>query len=109
VLLAVAESAGDDVETAARAKGWTVERVHSYRTVAVRPTGIDDSVVRSCDAITFTAASAVDAWVSAFGTLVPSTVVAMGPQTARALSDAGIAPVVVATEQSLHGVVAALG
>ena len=109
VLLAVAESAGDDVETAARAKGWTVDRVHSYRTVAVRPTGFDDSVVRSCDAITFTAASAVDAWVSAFGTLLPSTVVAMGPQTARALSDAGIAPVVVATEQSLHGVVAALG
>ena len=109
VLLAVAESAGTDFETAARAKGWVVDRVHSYRTVAVRPTGVTAADISACDAITFTATSAVEAWIAAFGGVVPPVVVAMGPQTARALRHAGIDGVVVASEQSLSGVVAALG
>ena len=112
VLLAVAESAGTDFETVARDKGWMVERVHSYRTVAVRPADADrdDAVllIRSCDAITFTAASSVEAWVEAFGVVVPPVVVAMGPQTARTLQRCGITGVTVAAEQSLAGIVAAI-
>lgn len=117
VLLAVAETAGTDFETAAREKGWTVERVHSYRTVAVRPADVDrhdidhhDIIARitSCDAITFTAASSVEAWVEAFGVVVPPVVVAMGPQTAHALHRHGITGVTVAAEQTLAGIVAAI-
>ena len=108
VLLAVAESARDDFASAARAKGWAVERVHSYRTVAVMPAVVDVDAVRECDAITFTASSSVEAWVAAFGTVVPPMVVAMGPQTADALRRAGIDSFVVAADQTLPGIVAAL-
>lgn len=108
VLLAVAESAGTDFEDVARAKGWTVDRVHSYRTASVTPRDVDPSTVRECDAITFTAASSVEAWVEAFGPSTPALVVAMGPQTADALRRAGIVDFVVAGEQSLPGIVRAV-
>lgn len=108
VLLAVAESAGTDFEIAAREKDWTVERVHSYRTVAVRPTGVSPRDVESCDAITFTASSSAESWVEAFGTAMPGCVVAMGPQTADALRRLGVDGVTVATEQTLDGIVATL-
>jgi uroporphyrinogen-III synthase len=109
VLLAVAESASRDVENAVRSKGWTVDRVHSYRTASTSPHDIDPTVIDSCDAITFTAASSVEAWAATFGTRVPPMVVAMGPQTADALRRAGIESFVVASEQSLPGIVRALG
>lgn len=108
VLLAVAESAGTGFEEAARGKGWVVDRVHSYRTVSVVPLDVDARLVSECDAITFTAASSVEAWVAAFGTVTPGRVVAMGPQTADALRRAGIDSFVVASEQSLAGIVRAL-
>lgn len=108
VLLAVAESAGVAFEESARAKGWNVHRVHSYRTVAVSPGTVDARRVSECDAITFTAASSVEAWVAVFGTVVPRRVVAMGPQTADALRRCGIDSFVVAAEQSLAGIVRAL-
>jgi uroporphyrinogen-III synthase len=108
VLLAVAESAGTSFEKTARDRGWTVDRVHSYRTVPVVPHEVDPRLVSECDAITFTAASSVEAWVAAFGTVTPRRVVAMGPQTAEALRRVGIHSFVVADEQSLAGIVRAL-
>jgi uroporphyrinogen III methyltransferase/synthase len=108
VLLAVAESASTSFEESAHVKGWTVDRVHSYRTVPVVPHDVDARLVSECDAITFTAASSVEAWVAAFGTATPRRVVAMGPQTADALRRAGIDSFVVAAEQSLAGIVRAL-
>ncbi len=108
VLLAVAESAGTGFEEAARAKGWVVERVHSYRTIPVTPRDVDAGLVAGCDVITFTAASSVEAWTAVFGNVVPPRVVAMGPQTAEALRRAGIESFVVADEQSLAGVVRAV-
>lgn len=105
VLLAVAESAGRDFENAARSKGWIVDRVHSYRTVAETPIGIEPAVIDQCDAITFTAASSVEAWVAAFGVRVPPVVVAMGPQTADALRRSGIGSFEVAPDQTLAGIV----
>lgn len=108
VLLAVAESAGHAFEESARAKGWSVDRVHSYRTVAVVPEGVDTRLVGECDAITFTAASSVEAWVAVFGSVVPPLVVAMGSQTADALRRVGIDSFVVAAEQTLAGIVRAL-
>lgn len=109
VLVAVAESAGTAFEDSAREKGWVIDRVHSYRTVAVAPEGVDARSVGECDAITFTAASSVEAWAAVFGTVVPPRVVAMGPQTADALRRVGIDSFVVAAEQTLAGIVRALG
>ena len=110
VLLAVARDAGTDFERAARAKGWTVDRVISYATEPVQHTL--DSVMRdsitSSDAVTFTASSAVRAWISAFGLVLPPLVVAMGPQTGAALSTAGVSDFVVAQDQSLEGLASAV-
>jgi len=110
VLLAVARDAGTDFEQAARAKGWTVDRVTSYATEPVSHVldGVRRDSITSCDAVTFTAASAVRSWVSAFGLVLPPVVVAMGPQTGAALHAAGCRDVVIATDQSLEGLVSAV-
>ena len=107
ILLAVAESAGTDFEVAARGKGWTVDRVTTYRTVSITPTHDRSGDISQADAITFASASSARAWHDVFGVTMPKVVVAMGPMTASALSELGIPDVVVATEQSLKGVVTA--
>jgi uroporphyrinogen-III synthase len=107
ILLAVAESAGTDFEVAARGKGWTVDRVTTYRTVSITPTDDRSGDISQADAITFASASSARAWHDVFGVTMPKVVVAMGPMTASALSELGIPDVVVATEQSLKGVVTA--
>lgn len=110
ILLAVARDAGTDFEEAARAKGWTVDRVTSYATEPVQPVLDAErrAVIESGDAVIFAASSAVRSWVEAFGALMPPVVVAMGPRTARTLEEAGQHNCITATEQSLGGVVAAL-
>ena len=105
ILLAVAESAGTDFEVAARGKGWTVDRVTTYRTVSITPTRDRSGEISQADAITFASASSARAWHDVFGGMMPKVVVAMGPMTASALNELGISHVVVATEQSLKGVV----
>ena len=107
VLLAVAESAGVDFENAARSKGWTVDRVATYRTVPIVPSTDRGTEIRGADAVTFASASSVAAWIEAFGPIFPPVVVAMGPTTAAALDSFAVAGVVVAAEQTLHGLVAA--
>ncbi|MEY4248093.1 MAG: hypothetical protein RIS69_1640, partial [Actinomycetota bacterium] len=57
ILLAVAESAGTDFEVAARGKGWTVDRVTTYRTVSITPTHDRSGDISQADAITFASAS----------------------------------------------------
>lgn len=107
ILLAVAESAGTDFEEAARNKGWTVHRVTTYRTIPITPDRDRKTEIVVADAITFASASSVRAWHDVFGTTMPKVVVAMGPMTATALTEIGISDVVVATEQSLTGLVEA--
>ena len=105
ILLAVAESAGTDFEVAASNKGWTVDRVTTYRTVSIPPTHDRSGEISQADAITFASASSARAWHDVFGVMMPKVVVAMGPMTASALNELGVSHVVVATEQSLKGVV----
>ena len=107
VLLAVAESAGDDFERAARDKGWVVDRVTTYRTVPVTPTHDRSSEISQADAITFASASSARAWHDVFGISMPKVVVAMGPMTAQALNELGVQNVIVASEQTLKGLVTA--
>lgn len=105
VLLAVAESAGTDFEVAARGKGWTVDRVTTYRTIPITPSVDRSTEISDADAITFASASSVRAWHEVFGITMPKVVVAMGPMTAQALNDLGLKNVVVASEQTLKGLV----
>lgn len=107
ILLAVAESAGDDFETAARGKGWIVDRVTTYRTIPVTPTLDRSSEISHADAITFASASSARAWFDVFGITMPTVVVAMGPMTAQALDELGVQNVIVASEQTLKGLVTA--
>ena len=110
ILLAVARDAGTDFEKAARAKGWTVDRVTAYATEPVPQTLDPDRQreIMSCAAVTFTAASAVKSWVAAFGLVVPPIIVAIGPQTGAAVRSAGLGDYVIATDHSLEGVVTAV-
>lgn len=109
VLFAAALDAGTDFEAAARAKGWTVDRVTAY---ATQPVEIDTERARAsvstADAVIFASGSAARSWVRSLGNTMPAHVIAMGPSTARVLDELGIAPVVVAGEQSLDGLVAAV-
>lgn len=110
VLLAVARDAGDDFEQAARAQGWTVDRITTYATEPVSYVLDSDrrNEIMSCAAVTFTAPSAVKAWEAAFGTVAPPVIVAIGPTTAAAVHSAGLGPCVSASDHSLEGVVAAV-
>ncbi|CAB4720726.1 unannotated protein [freshwater metagenome] len=105
VLLAVAESAGTDFEVAARGKGWTVDRVATYRTIPVTPSTERSGEISQADAITFASASSARAWHEVFGIAMPKVVVAMGPMTAHALNELGVQNVAVASEQTLKGLV----
>jgi uroporphyrinogen-III synthase len=105
--VAVAESAGDDFERAARGKGWVVDRVTTYRTISVTPTVDRSSEISHADAITFASASSARAWFDVFGITMPKVVVAMGPMTAQALNELGVQNVIVASAQTLTGLVTA--
>lgn len=108
VLLAVAEGARTDFEARARAKGWTVDRVVVYRTVAVDVAPAVYGDVAHADAIAFASSSAVESWCATFGTLVPGLVVAIGPSTADTASRLGLAGVRTAHEHSIAGLAASV-
>jgi uroporphyrinogen-III synthase len=100
VLLAVAEGAGTDFEERVRAKGWTVDRVTSYRTM---PIEMAPAVYGHADAVAFASSSAVEAWVAVFGTLCPRAVVAIGPSTAETARRLGLHGVHTADDHSISG------
>ena len=82
-----------------RARGWTVEVVDAYRTVACAPDVVD------ADAITFLSASAVNAYLDANGSdRLPPVVACIGPVTAAAARDRGVRVDVEAAQHSIDGV-----
>ena len=103
VLLAVAEGAGTDFEERARAKGWTVDRVTSYRTVPIEMAPAVYGDIAHADAVAFASSSAVEAWVAVFGTLCPRAVVAIGPSTTETAQRLGLHGVHTAQDHSITG------
>ena len=90
-------------------KGWEVDVVDGYQTVAVTPTDDDIDVVRAADAITFTSSSTVDSFVAAFGTeKVPGVVACIGPVTSAAARRHGLRVDVEAEPHTVDGLVDAL-
>lgn len=109
VLLPQADRARPVLADGLRAKGWTVDAVVAYRTVAVTPPSELIASARGADAIAFTSASTVDSYVSAAGAdAVPGLVVCIGPVTAEAAEAAGLRVAAVAEPHTLDGLVAAV-
>ena len=94
-------------------KGWDVDDVEAYRTVAAGPSeGATEDAVRAAteaDVVTFTSPSTVRYYTELVsGRRMPAVVACIGPVTARAASRAGLRVDVVAAEQMADGLVRAL-
>lgn len=115
VLFPAASEAAPTVEEEFTSLGADVHRVQAYRTVIEPP---DPARVRSdleagVDAITFASPSAVEAVdlsldLSLARALAGLAVVCIGPTTAAALDDRGVADVVVAETSTLEGMIQVL-
>lgn len=112
VLYPAAAGARSELCDGLRALGATVERLDVYDSVA---TDEDISDVRIAlrdgrvNAVTMTARSAVDAWVTAMGSLHNSAdVVSIGPITTQAARAAGMRVAAEAMPSTLDGLVAAV-
>jgi len=113
VLLPRAAVARDVLPEGLRTRGWDVETVEAYRTVAVQPPKGGFDAARGADAVTFTSSSTVTSFVGAVGVDgVPPVVVCMGPVTAETAEAAGLHVDAVARPSTLdalvHAVVEAL-
>ena len=108
VLLIQAANAEPTLAEGLRSKGTVVIVVAPYRTVAARVSAGQQLAALSADAVLFASGSAARAWADVFGDSTPPVVVAIGPQTAAAVTEAGLKVNVVATDHSLSGMVLAL-
>ncbi len=90
-------------------KGWQVDLVEAYRTVAAPPVESLGGEVRAADAVCFSASSTVTAFLESYGRdAVPPTVVCIGPVTAATAREAGLPVSAVAASASVSGLVDAL-
>ncbi|MEA2716426.1 MAG: uroporphyrinogen methyltransferase / synthase [Actinomycetota bacterium] len=109
VLLPQAAGARPVLADGLAAKGWTVDVAHAYRTVPVTPPPDLLATAAKADAIAFTSASTVTAFLAAAGgAAVPPVVVCIGPVTAAAAEAEGLTVDVTAADHTLDGLVAAL-
>ncbi len=107
VVVAQARDGAPTLTAGLAALGWTVERLDTHVSLPVRPTAAQQLAVLRADAVAFTSGSQARAWAEALGTAAPPVVVAIGPQTAHDIEQAGLVVSAVATEHSLAGVIAA--
>lgn len=112
VLVAQAESAGIALAEGLRARGWTVEVVDAYRTIATSTSRASNSAlllaVLAADAVLFASGSAVRAWSDVFGDATPPVVIAIGPATAKVAQGLGLKVSAISADHSLDGLVACL-
>lgn len=109
VLLPRAAVARDVLPEGLRAKGWTVDVVEAYRTVAPAIRDDDRRAIAACEIVTFTSPSTVHNFVELLGLdHVPPTVVCIGPVTADACRSHGIEVHAEAALHTIPGLVEAL-
>lgn len=108
VLIVQAANAEPALADGLRERGAQVTVVAPYRTVAARVSAGQQLAALAADAVLFASGSAARAWADVFGDSTPPVVVAMGPQTAAAATDAGLKVGVIAADHSLSGMVLAL-
>jgi uroporphyrinogen III methyltransferase/synthase len=109
VLLPRAAVARDVLPDGLVARGWQVDVVEAYRTEPADPPPHALDAVSGADAVCFTSASTVTAFVAMVGAgAVPPVVACIGPVTAAAARAAGLAVTVVAEQHTGAGVARAL-
>lgn len=102
LLLTRAAVARDVLPDGLRAKGWVVDVVEAYRTIAPDIDERQRREIAGCDIVTFTSPSTVHNFVELLGIdAVPRTVACIGPVTAAACREHGID---VHVEAQLHTV-----
>jgi uroporphyrinogen III methyltransferase/synthase len=107
VLLPRAAVARDVLPDGLRARGWDVEVVDAYRTVAAQPSEDERAAAAGADAVMFSSSSTVANFM-AMGIPVPPVVACIGPVTARAAEAAGLRVDAVADESTVESLVGAL-
>jgi uroporphyrinogen III methyltransferase/synthase len=91
------------------AKGWRVDQVVAYRTVAGRVDAAAVTRAMAADAVAFTSSSTVERTVELLGVDgVPPIVVSIGPVTSGAVRAAGLDVTTEADPHTLDGLVAAV-
>jgi uroporphyrinogen III methyltransferase/synthase len=114
VLFPCAEQAPATIDEGLKEKGWEVERVVAYRTVALPPPDVGLLArLADADAVTFTATSSVRAYLELSGAdglplPVAPLVICIGPTTAQNARELGLRNVHEAHGVSSEGIVAAL-
>ena len=111
VLLARAEQARDVLPEGLAARGFTVDVLGVYRTVAAAPDPEALALVRGggVDAVTFTSSSTVRNFHDLVGPLDPApAVVSIGPVTSATAEELGLGVASEADEHTIDGVVAAV-
>lgn len=109
VLFPRAESVRGGLAEGLRAKGWVVDDVVAYRTVAGDPPPAAVEAAQRCDAIAFTSSSTVTRTLDLMDVdRVPPIVVTIGPVTSDTARRAGLTVAAEADPHTLDGLVAAL-
>jgi uroporphyrinogen III methyltransferase/synthase len=109
VLLARATVARDVLPDGLRARGWEVDVVDAYQTVAVPLESEQRVGLAQADIVTFTSSSTVTRFVEAAGVdNVPPTVVAIGPITAATAREHGLHVDIEAQVHTIDGLVTAI-
>jgi uroporphyrinogen III methyltransferase/synthase len=109
VVLPRAAVARDVLPDGLRAKGWEVDVVEAYRTVAADVAPEVVAAARAADAVTFTSSSTVTRYLEVAGPdAVAPVVVCIGPVTAQTARDHGLQVDAVADEHSVPGLVDAV-
>ena len=109
ILLPRATEARDILPKGLASRGWEVDEVEAYRTVAGSPRPEALAAASEADAICFTASSTVTRYLKvANGAAVPPVVACIGPITAATAREAGLTVTTVAPEHTIDGLVSAL-
>jgi uroporphyrinogen III methyltransferase/synthase len=109
VLLPQAADARPALAEGLQAKGWAVEVVVAYETLAAPIDAAIADDVTSAHAITFTSSSTVTNFVAGAGREhLPACVIAIGPVTAETAGDLGVHVDAVASPHTIDGLVAAV-
>jgi len=109
VLFPRAETVRGALVAGLEAKGWLVDEVVAYRTVAGRPSAEALAAAGKADAVAFTSSSTVERTLALLGSGgIPPVVVTIGPVTSEQARSAGLAVTAEARPHTIDGLVDAV-
>jgi uroporphyrinogen-III synthase len=109
VLFPRAETVRGALVAGLEAKGWDVDEVVAYRTVAGDPSAEALEAAARADAVAFTSSSTVERGLEVMGhRRMPPVVVTIGPVTSAAARSAGLSVAAEASPHTIEGLVAAV-